>query len=226
MRHKPFSIIDFGDTIIDAILETNPVVPVITFHSVNQAVPVAGALATAGFRIIEVALRTEVALAAITRIREQLPSMTTGAGTVRTPDDFARACDAGAQYLVSPGATPQLIAAATGRDIPWLPAGSTVTEIMGLVEHGYAIQKFFPAAALGGAGALEAIRGPLPDVRFCPSGGVDAANFMDYLGLDNVMAVAGSWMAPADAIEGEDTNRIEELARATLDRLRDQGIRS
>jgi 2-dehydro-3-deoxyphosphogluconate aldolase/(4S)-4-hydroxy-2-oxoglutarate aldolase len=141
-----------------------------------------------------------------------------GAGTLLTPSDVAAAVDAGARFGVSPGATDRLLDACAEAGLPLLPGCATASEAMRLLERGYGVAKFFPAATSGGAAALKAIGAPIPRMRFCPTGGVSAANRDDYLRLSNVVCVGGSWVAPADAVEAGDWNRIEALARAAAAR--------
>lgn len=184
--------------------------------------PVATALASAGIGIIEVTLRNDVAPSAIEIIRRQVPELFVGAGTIRSPDDFQRARDAGAQFAVSPGVTDELLAEANSRDLPFLPGAATVSEIMRLHELGYNTIKFFPAESMGGIEALAAIGQPLPDLSFCPSGGIDEENFLDWLQLENVVGVGGSWLTPAQAIDEQDWKSIEKLAIATITRLRER----
>jgi len=193
----------------------------VTFDDADNAVPVARALASGGVGIIEVALRTDAALAAIEAIRSHVPGMLVGAGTLRRPDDFTRAEHAGAQFAVSPGTTEELLKRARSTSLPFLPGASTVSEIMRLCNAGYDVVKFFPAQSLGGPAALAAIGGPLPDVCFCPSGGIQQADFMSWLQLDNVISVGGSWLAPADALGN--WQRIEQTARDTMAQLQRDG---
>jgi Entner-Doudoroff aldolase len=200
---------------ITQICKRHPVIPVVTLADAADAVEVATALRDGGLGVVEVALRTDAAPDAISRIRRALPDMLVGAGTLRGAQDFSRALGAGAQFGVCPGTTDHLLDEAARWELPLLPGAATVSEIMALVNAGYSTLKFFPAATMGGVAALAAIAGPLPEVRFCPSGGIGADNFMSYLALDNVVSVSGSWMAPATAIRDRDWRLVERLARDT-----------
>lgn len=194
------------------LLRISPVIPVVLLDDVEQAVPLARALSRGGIGVIEVTLRTDAGLPAIRRIVEEVPDIVTGAGTVTTPEQAAAAAGAGAQFLVTPGAPERLLRAALGTGLPLLAGAGTLTEIMRLVEHGQTAVKFFPAEAAGGVAYLKAVAGPLPDVRFCPTGGVTAANARDYLRLPNVGCVGGSWLTPSEAVGAGDWGRIESLA--------------
>lgn len=191
-----------------------PVAPVVTVDDARQAPDLARALLLGGVRAIEVTLRTDAALEAIEAICNQTPEMFVGAGTVLSPDDMVRAAAAGARFLVSPGATQALLETAEASKLPYLPGVATASEAMALREIGYRRLKFFPADAAGGPAALKGLAGPLPDLAFCPTGGVGADNAAEYLALPTVFAVGGSWLAPADAIRAGDWDRIEGLARA------------
>ena len=196
------------------ILDPSPVVPVVVLDDVETAVPVARALVQGGIRVIELTLRTPVALAAIERIASEVPEIVVGAGTVIDADQAKAAAVAGAQFLVSPGSTPALLDAITDTGLPLLPGCATISEVMALRERGITEVKFFPAQASGGPAFLTSVHGPLPDVRFCPTGGITAANARDYLALPNVGCVGGSWLTPADAVREGDWERITALASA------------
>lgn len=200
------------DLTIDTILSQNPIVPVVTIGDVEDAVPLATALLEGGIRIIEVALRSDTALEAIQRISKTLPKMIVGAGTLKREEDFAAAVDVGADFVVSPGTTLALLEAATRYNLPFLPGAATPSEVMRLIHAGYRTQKFFPAAPMGGIDGIRSLAGPFPEVSFCPSGGVNADNFVDYLALDNVAAVSGTWMTPKSAIAQGDWQTITRLA--------------
>lgn len=193
--------------------------PVVTLPDDGVAVPLARQLMACGLGIVEVTLRSEFALDAIRAIRREVPDLVVGAGTLRDADDFARLTDAGARFAVSPGSTPALIEKAGRWDLPWLPAASTTSELMVLFDAGYDVVKFFPADSLGGPAAVRAIGGPLPDVHLCPSGGIGLDNFRDYLDLDNVVSVSGSWMVPADALIRADMDVIAERCLETMRQL-------
>jgi 2-dehydro-3-deoxyphosphogluconate aldolase/(4S)-4-hydroxy-2-oxoglutarate aldolase len=196
------------------LLAISPVIPVVVVDSVADAVPLARALARGGVPIMEITLRTEVGLAAIERVAAEVPETTVGAGTVTTPEQAAAARRAGAQFIVTPGATVGLLDAVLDTGLPLLAGASTLTEILRLREHGQQALKFFPAEASGGTAYLSAVAGPLPDVRFCPTGGIGPANVAEYLALPNVGCVGGSWLTPAAAIGAGDWAAIERLAAA------------
>ncbi|WP_299892043.1 bifunctional 4-hydroxy-2-oxoglutarate aldolase/2-dehydro-3-deoxy-phosphogluconate aldolase [uncultured Ruegeria sp.] len=189
-----------------------PIVPVLVVDDASQARPLAEALVAGGLPALEVTLRTPAALDAI-RAMSQVPGGVVGAGTLITPEDVRAAKEAGAQFGVSPGATDALIAACEAEGLPLLPGAATASEAMRLLELGYDMLKFFPAEASGGAPALKAIGAPLPQIRFCPTGGVSPSNARDYLTLSNVVCAGGSWVAPKQMVEGGDWAGIESLAR-------------
>lgn len=195
-------------------LLTTPVVPVLTIGRLEHAVPLARALAAGGLSVIEVTLRTDVALSALRAIIAEVPEVVAGIGTVLNSDDVHRACDAGAAFLVSPGTSPDLAEAFTDAPIPALPGCSTVSEAMMLMDFGFPVLKFFPAEPCGGVRWLSSVAAPLPNVRFCPTGGIGVDNAASYLALPNVIAVGGSWVAPADAVAAGDFARVTALAQA------------
>ena len=197
---------------IDAILRAAPVVPVLAIDDLDDAVPLARALVDAGLPVLEVTLRTPVALDAIRRMRD-VPGAIVGAGTVLTARDLAAVEAAGATFAISPGATDALYAAAKSSAIPFLPGIATASELMRGLEHGWTRFKFFPAEASGGIAALKGFSGPFPQVKFCPTGGIDAAKAPTYRALPNVLTVGGSWMVPGDALKAKDWARIALLAR-------------
>lgn len=189
-----------------------PVIPVLTIDDADRGLALARALVAGGLDVIEITLRTGAALDAIARIAREFPSAIVGAGTVLEPIHGEDAIRAGAKFLVSPGMTPRLIHAAQGWRVPFLPGAVTASEAMALADLGYRVLKFFPAEPSGGAAALKALAGPLPDIRFCPTGGIDAAKARSYLALPNVICVGGSWIAPADAVANGDWPTITTLA--------------
>ena len=189
-----------------------PVIPVLVVEDATQAAPLARALVAGGLPVPEVTLRTPAALEAITAV-SKVKGAIVGAGTVLTPEDALAARAAGAQFAVSPGSTPRLLEACEALDVPLLPGAVTATEAMLLLERGYDMLKFFPAEASGGIAVLKALAGPLPNVSFCPTGGVSLANAGDYLRLPNTVCVGGSWVAPDDAIDARGWERITGLAR-------------
>lgn len=188
------------------------VIPVMVIHDLAQAVPLARALARGGLTVLEITLRTEAALAAIEAIAEALPEVTVGAGTVLSRAQMQAAAERGCRFAVSPGATPALLDAAEALGMPFLPGAATASEAMALAERGYLRQKLFPAEAVGGMALLKSLAEPLPQVRFCPTGGIDAAKAPAYLALKNVACIGGSWVAPKDALAAGDWDRIERLA--------------
>ncbi|MEM6658511.1 MAG: bifunctional 4-hydroxy-2-oxoglutarate aldolase/2-dehydro-3-deoxy-phosphogluconate aldolase [Pseudomonadota bacterium] len=190
-----------------------PIVPVLVVENAALARPLAEALVAGGLPALEVTLRTPAALDAI-RTMSEVPGGVVGAGTLVTPDDVRAAKAAGAQFGVSPGATDALIAACEAEDLPLLPGAATASEAMRLLDRGYDMLKFFPAEASGGAPALKAIGAPLPQISFCPTGGVSPSNAHDYLSLSNVMCAGGSWVAPGQMVTDGDWSGIESLARA------------
>ncbi|WP_420863284.1 bifunctional 4-hydroxy-2-oxoglutarate aldolase/2-dehydro-3-deoxy-phosphogluconate aldolase [Algirhabdus cladophorae] len=189
-----------------------PVVPVLVIDDVADARPLAEALVAGGLPALEVTLRTEVALEAIAEMAK-VEGGIVGAGTLLNSADVAAAVEAGAQFGVSPGATDMLLTACEDADLPLLPGAASATEAMRLMERGYTTQKFFPAATSGGAPALKAIGAPLPQISFCPTGGISLATAPDYLALDNTLCVGGSWVAPKDLVKAKAWDQIEALAR-------------
>ena len=199
--------------IVDDILRQAPVVPVLAVADLDDAVPLAEALVAAGLPVLEITLRTPVALDVIRRMRE-VPGAIVGAGTVLTSEDLAAVQTAGATFAISPGGTDALYVAARGADIPLLPGIATASELMRGLEHGYKRFKFFPAESSGGVAALKGFAGPFAQVKFCPTGGIDAAKAPSYFALPNVITVGGSWMVPNDALAAKDWTRIGALAKA------------
>lgn len=189
-----------------------PVVPVLVVDDASTAADLATALVAGGLPALEVTLRTPAALDAI-REMASVPGGIVGAGTLLTPQDVRAAKAAGATFGVSPGATPTLIEACIDVGLPLLPGAATATEAMVLLEQGFDMLKFFPAEASGGAPALKGIGAPIPQISFCPTGGVSPSNAMDYLSLSNVLCVGGSWVAPKDMVNAGDWSGIEALAR-------------
>ncbi|WP_405085445.1 bifunctional 4-hydroxy-2-oxoglutarate aldolase/2-dehydro-3-deoxy-phosphogluconate aldolase [Microbispora sp. NBC_01389] len=194
------------------LLDLAPVVPVVVLDDAESAVPLARALVAGGLPVIEVTLRTPAALDAIRRIAAEVPEAVIGAGTVRSPEDVEAAIAAGSRFLVSPGTTPGLLAAMLASGVPFLPGVATATEAMTLAERGVRELKFFPAEPAGGVSYLKALSGPLPDVRFCPTGGITPASALSYLALSNVGCVGGSWLTPRSLVSAGDFARIEKLA--------------
>jgi 2-dehydro-3-deoxyphosphogluconate aldolase/(4S)-4-hydroxy-2-oxoglutarate aldolase len=196
----------------DELLGLAPVVPVVVLDDPDAAVPLARALVAGGLPVIEVTLRTERALDAIERIAAGVPDAVIGAGTVVHPEDVRRATAAGAKFLVSPGCTSTLREAMTASELPFLPGVSSASEAMALLEHGITAMKFFPAGPAGGPDYLKGLGGPLPQIRFCPTGGISQDNASRYLELPNVACVGGTWLTPAKALRNGDWAHIEKLA--------------
>ncbi|WP_426226642.1 bifunctional 4-hydroxy-2-oxoglutarate aldolase/2-dehydro-3-deoxy-phosphogluconate aldolase [Pseudarthrobacter sp. DSP2-3-2b1] len=198
-----------------SVLNVSPVIPVVTIDDPRHAVPVARALADGGVRIIELTLRTKSALTSLKLIAEEVPEILVGAGTVLTPAQADAVVAAGAQFIVSPGVTPALLDHLLTVGVPVLPGVATVGEVMQVLERGLTAMKFFPAGPAGGPDYLAAIGAPIPQVQFCPTGGVSIATAPKYLALPNVSCVGGSWLTPRAAFENEDWREITQLARLT-----------
>ncbi|HEY3712330.1 MAG TPA: bifunctional 4-hydroxy-2-oxoglutarate aldolase/2-dehydro-3-deoxy-phosphogluconate aldolase [Amycolatopsis sp.] len=196
------------------LLELSPVMPVVVIDDVGDAVPTARALLAGGIKVIELTLRTPVALAAIERVAAEVPDIVIGAGTVTSADQAKQAADAGAKFLVTPGCTDTVLEAAFATGLPFLPGAATVSEAMRLAERGLTALKFFPAEASGGVDYLKSIAGPLPSLRFCPTGGITAATAPAYLALPNVGCIGGSWLTPKKALAAKDFATVESLAAA------------
>lgn len=195
------------------LLAVSPVIPVVVVPDVDSAVPIARALAEGGVGIIEVTLRTEAGLDAVRRISAEVPEIVVGAGTVTTPDQVEMVRRAGADFIVLPGSSDHLLNAALDCGLPLLPGAATLTEMMNLAERGQTVLKFFPAEHSGGRGYLSAVAGPLPGLRFCPTGGINPRNAAEYLSLANVGCVGGSWLTSAQAIAQQDWQQIRRLAK-------------
>lgn len=183
---------------VEELVSLAPVVPVVVIEDVEDAVPLAGALVRGGLPAIEVTLRTPAALDAIERIAAEVEGAVVGAGTVNTAGQVDEALAAGARFLVSPGATPTLLDALQDAGVPFLPGTATASDLVALLERGLTHAKLFPAEVVGGVKALKAFAGPFPQLRFCPTGGINAANAPDYLAQPNVVCVGGSWMTAGD----------------------------
>jgi 2-dehydro-3-deoxyphosphogluconate aldolase/(4S)-4-hydroxy-2-oxoglutarate aldolase len=190
-----------------------PVIPVVTIEDARHAIPLARTLVEAGLPVVEVTLRTAAALDAIAAIAKAVPEAIVAAGTVVRAAQIREAADAGAKFIVTPGTPAALADALADGPMPAMPGCATASEALALAERGFEVAKFFPAGPSGGPAWLKSVAGPLPALRFCPTGGVDAANAGAYLALGNVVCVGGSWMAPADAIASGDFARIGRLAR-------------
>jgi len=198
------------------ILKLAPVIPVITIEELATAVPLAQALVAGGLRVLEITLRTPCALDAIAAMRHAVPEAIIGAGTLLRPADFELAESVGAQFAVTPGLTDELATAAAAASFPLLPGVMTPSEAIAALEKGFDTLKLFPAQQAGGVGMLKALSGPLPELRFCPTGGIARDTAAAFLALPNVLCVGGSWVAPVDAIRAGDWRRIEALARDVM----------
>jgi 2-dehydro-3-deoxyphosphogluconate aldolase / (4S)-4-hydroxy-2-oxoglutarate aldolase len=193
------------------------VVPVVVVSDVAQAVPMAEALLAGGVDVMEITLRSDAALAAIEAVARAVPAMQVGAGTVTRASELASVQSAGARFGLSPGATPELLAAVRAAGLPFVPGVATPGEAMAARDAGFTLLKCFPAAQLGGVEVLKAWGGPLPDLRFCPTGGVSLANMASFLSLPNVAMVGGSWLTPAAAVQAGDWARVTQLAREAVE---------
>ena len=199
---------------IREIVGLAPVIPVLTITDLEHAVPLARALCAGGLKVLEITLRTPVALAAIEAMRKAVPDAVIGVGTLTRAVDFAAADRVGAQFGVTPGLTPELAAASRGARFPLLPGVMTPTELIAARNAGFNVLKLFPAEQAGGIGMLRALGAPFPDVLFCPTGGITRATAPGYLALSNVVCVGGSWVAPRDAVAARDWSQVERLAAA------------
>jgi 2-dehydro-3-deoxyphosphogluconate aldolase / (4S)-4-hydroxy-2-oxoglutarate aldolase len=199
-----------------ALLKSSPVVAVLVIDDAKSATPLARALVKGGVKLIEITLRTPQALAAMERIGGEVEGAVVGAGTLLSPRQFDEVARLGCRFAVSPGSTPALIEAASQSSLPWLPGAATLSEMMRLLEHGYTVQKFFPAEAAGGVAYLKSIASVLQFLRFCPTGGIDQRNAPDYLGLANVLCIGGSWVAPPALVKAERWGEIEALAASAV----------
>lgn len=195
------------------VMRVGPVIPVIVIDELSQAVPLAKALVAGGVRVLEVTLRTQVALEAIRAIAREVEGAILGVGTLTRPEDFTQSIDAGARFGVTPGLTPALIQAARASGLPLLPGVMTPSELIAARAAGFSELKLFPAQQAGGIGMLKAMSGPFPDVTFCPTGGVTLASAPDFLALPNVACVGGSWLTPKEAVAAGDWAKITSLAR-------------
>lgn len=198
---------------MNALIDAATVIPVLTVRSVDDAAPLANALAAGGLKVIEMTWRTPDALEVMKAMKAARPDLIIGMGTIRTPDQIGQCVEAEADFLVSPGLTPVLAPALLDCGLPALPGVATAGEAMSAVEQGFEVLKFFPAEQSGGRDYLKSIAGPLPDIRFCPTGGITPASAPDYLALPNVVCVGGTWIAKPDLIESGQWGVIETKAR-------------
>lgn len=196
------------------VLSASPVIPVIVIKDLAQAIPLAKALLAGGINVLEVTLRTDVALSAVQLLTRTFPEALIGVGTVTTPDQLQQAIDVGAKFAISPGQTNALLKAGRESSIPLIPGIASVSELMEGLSLGYTHFKFFPAGAAGGIPMLRAIYGPFPQARFCPTGGINEKNYNDYLALPNVSCVGGSWIVPDEAINKENWALISTLSQS------------
>ena len=201
----------------EEVLRQGPVVPVMVIEKLEQAVPLARALVAGGIRVLEITLRTPVALEAIRIISREVSGAMVGAGTVTRAEELTAVAEAGAVFAISPGLTGELLDAANQGPIALIPGIATISELMTGLARGYNHFKFFPAEAAGGVKMLKAMAGPFPQITFCPTGGITPANYRDYLALKNVACIGGSWVAPQAAMDQEDWPRISALAREAVD---------
>lgn len=207
---------DQKNTLIESLCTRARILPVITIASAEHILPLADALAAGGLQTLEITLRSEHGLTAIRRLREERPALCIGAGTVLDPRMMDAVEAAGAQFIVSPGSTDELLAAGVNCSVPLLPGISNASDIMRGYALGYRRFKLFPAEICGGIAALKALGGPFPDVRFCPTGGVNAANAAQYLALANVMCVGGTWMIDSACLKSGDWARIQQSTAEAL----------
>ena len=196
-----------------SIMRSGPVIPVIVIDRLEDAVPLARALVTGGVRVLELTLRTPVALKTIEAIANEVEGAIIGVGTITRPEDFDASVKAGALFGVSPGLTQELIAAARDSSLPLLPGVMTPSDVIAARAAGFTELKLFPAQQAGGVGMLKALGGPFPELNFCPTGGIGAATAPDFLALPNVVCVGGSWLTPPDAVAARDWGRITALAQ-------------
>lgn len=199
---------------LDSLFSRSPLLPLLNIERLEDVLPLADALAEGGITTLEITLRTALGIDAIALLRSQRPALTVGAGTVLAAEQFEAVLAAGAQFVVTPGCTDELLQCGLEAAVPLLPGIATASELMSGYRLGYRRFKLFPAQILGGVGLLRAFAGPFRDVRFCPTGGVSQANLAEYLALPNVMAVGGSWVAPAELVAQQRWGEITALARA------------
>lgn len=205
------------NTASEIFVQPPPVIPVLVIEDATLAVPLAQALVAGGLTTLEITLRSGVALEAIRRIASEVPAAVVGAGTVLNPAQFAASQVAGAQFIVSPGSTDSLYAAAKDTGLPFLPGTATASDVMHALDRGFAYAKFFPAESSGGVAALKSLSGPFPQMRFCPTGGLTEQNLHSYTSLPNVFTAGGSWMVPKNKVAAGDWAGIEALARRAVE---------
>ena len=203
--------------LIDSFCAQSPIIPVVAIESSSQAVALAQALLDGGINIIEITLRTKAALDSMQLIAQSLPDMTIAAGTVLNPQQYQQSIDAGAQLVISPGITTDLLIKGENNAVPLLPGVSSASEVMTILDHGYARCKFFPAQAAGSFAMLNALKGPFEHVKFCPTGGITQENAKQFLALGNVMCVGGSWLSPKTLINQNNWQQISQIAKDSLE---------
>ncbi|MBT3437996.1 MAG: bifunctional 4-hydroxy-2-oxoglutarate aldolase/2-dehydro-3-deoxy-phosphogluconate aldolase [Oceanospirillaceae bacterium] len=204
--------IDINTKRIDQICAAAPVIPVLTFDNAEQAIGIASALVNGGLSVLEITLRSEYGLTAIKQLKQALPQAIIGAGTVLNPSQYQACIDAGADFIVSPGSTAELLQFGSQSTVPLLPGVASVSEAMQAMQLGYRRFKLFPAAVVGGVDTLKAFAGPLSELKFCPTGGIKPNNAADYLALNNVMCVGGTWLTPKSLTDAKDWHAVHQLA--------------
>ena len=207
---------------IEKILASAPVVPVVVIEKLEDAAPLARALFNGGLKALEITLRTPIAAQAVKLMKAEVPEAYVGTGTVVDKASFNASVEAGADFMVSPGVSDELLALAKESSIPFLPGAATPSEVMNLAAHGFKFLEFFHAEAAGGTAMIKSIGGPLPDITFCPTGGISLATAPNYLALNNVICVGGTWMLDKQLIENKDWQAIETLARQACEVNRSQ----
>lgn len=212
---------DTAQTTARTLLQRARILPVVTVETVEQALAVAGALVEGGLHAIELTLRTPMALDALAEVKATFPALAVGAGTVLVPDQMDAVIARGADFIVTPGTSPGLLAALRRSSIPVIPGAGTPSEVMALAEHGFSAVKLFPATAVGGLGLVKALQGPLGHITLCPTGGIDATSAADYLAQPNVVCVGGSWMVKPAWISDGDYDAIRDASAETARRMID-----
>lgn len=202
------------------ILTASPIVPVIAIKQIKDAIPLAHALVAGGVKVLEVTLRTDCALDAIGMMQNAIPEAIVGAGTVTSREQYQQAVAAGARFVITPGLTEDLLKTSQTYDIPFIPGIATPSELMLAKQYGLRYLKFFPAEINGGIKALQAFNGPFPEIKFCPTGGINEKNYQQYLALNNVLCVGGTWFVPNQAIEQGDFAHITQLAQSAINALK------
>lgn len=202
------------------IFAAGPIVPVLVINKVEEALPIAEALLAANVKVLEVTLRTPAALDVISIIAKELPEAIIGSGTVTNRQQLQQSYDAGAKFAISPGLTKDLLQAGNEGNIALIPGISSISELMDGADYGYDHLKFFPAEASGGVNAIKSIGGPFPDIRFCPTGGINLKNVRDYLALPNVVCCGGSWLVSSDIVRDKNWSQITMLANQALEHVK------